>query len=248
MTDTLLESELFGHVRGAFTDAIRDRAGLFETARTGTLFLDEVGEMSPALQAKLLRALEGHEIRRVGSDTGVKATPRVIAATNRDLRAAVRAGAFREDLYYRLAAFVIVVPPLRRRVDAIPALAQAFLRRAASKLGREVPTIAPDAMRALVAYAWPGNVRELQHAIEHALILSSGSRISASDLPEDVSAPPRSGRVPEGLDLAAHERALIERALVEFGGNRRRAAEALHISTVTLWRRLKRHGLRTPQG
>ncbi len=247
MTDTLLESELFGHVRGAFTDAIRDRAGLFETARSGTLFLDEVGEMSPALQAKLLRALEGHEIRPVGSDTGVTATPRIIAATNRDLRAAVRDGAFREDLYYRLAGFVIVIPPLRKRGAAIPALAQSLLRRAAAKLGRDVPTIAPDAMRALVAYPWPGNVRELQHAIEHALILSSASRITSADLPEDVREPARAGELPETFDLAAHERALIERALAEFGGNRRQAAEALRISPVTLWRRLKRHGARAPQ-
>jgi DNA-binding NtrC family response regulator len=246
LTETLLESELFGHVRGAFTDAIRDKAGLFEVASAGTLFLDEVGEMSPGLQAKLLRALQEHEIRRVGSETSIKANPRIVAATNRDLRAAVHAGSFREDLYYRLAAFVITVPPLRERREAIPALAQEFLRRAAERFNKDVHTIAPDAMSVLLDHPWPGNVRELQHAIDRAAILATGPRITKQGLPPDLRLP--DGGAPGGsaFDLQQQERELIERALAQFGGNRRRAAEALSISTVTLWRRIKQYGVRVP--
>jgi DNA-binding NtrC family response regulator len=244
LTETLLESELFGHVRGAFTDAIRDKAGLFEVASAGTLFLDEVGEMSPALQAKLLRALQEHEIRRVGSETSVKTNPRIVAATNRDLRAAVQGGTFREDLYYRLAAFVITVPPLRRRREAIPALAEEFLRRAADRFNKDVRTIAPEAMSVLLDYAWPGNVRELQHAIDRAAILATSPRITTRDLPTDLRLQDGGAPVGPSFDLERHEREVIERALAQFGGNRRRAAEALHISTVTLWRRIKQYGVR----
>ena len=246
LTETLLESELFGHVRGAFTDAIRDKAGLFEVASSGTLFLDEVGEMSAGLQAKLLRALQEREIRRVGSETSIKANPRIVAATNRDLRSAVHAGTFRDDLFYRLAAFVIAVPPLRERREAIPALAQEFLQRAAARFSKDLQGIAPDAMRVLREYDWPGNVRELQHAIERAAILAAGPRITALELPPELRL--QDGGVPadSGFDLEEHERALIEKALAQFGGNRRRAAEALNISTVTLWRRIKQYGVRVP--
>jgi DNA-binding NtrC family response regulator len=248
LTETLLESELFGHVRGAFTDAIRDKAGLFEVASAGTLFLDEVGEMSAGLQAKLLRALQEREIRRVGSETSIKASPRIVAATNRDLRAAVHAATFREDLFYRLAAFVITVPPLRERREAIPALAQEFLQRAAARFKKELPGIAPDAMRVLLDYDWPGNVRELQHAVERAAILAAGPRITARELPPELRL--QDGGVPLGsrFDLEEHERALIEQALARFGGNRRRAAEALNISTVTLWRRIKEYGVGVAAG
>ena len=246
LTETLLESELFGHVRGAFTDAIRDKAGLFEVASAGTLFLDEVGETSPALQAKLLRALQEREIRRVGSETSIKASPRIVAATNCDLRAKVHAGAFREDLFYRLAAFVIAVPPLRERRQAVPALAQEFLRRAAVRFEKDLQGISPDAMRVLVDYDWPGNVRELQHAVERAAILASGPRIAAGDLPPELRQQEDGAAAAPGFDLAEQERALIEKALAEFGGNRRRAAEALNISAVTLWRRIKQYGVRVP--
>ena len=246
LTETLLESELFGHVRGAFTDAVRDKAGLFEVASAGTLFLDEVGEMSAGLQAKLLRALQEREIRRVGGEVSIKASPRIVAATNCDLRAAVRAGSFREDLFYRLAAFVITVPPLRERPEAIAALAQEFLQRAASRFGKDLQGIGPDAMRVLLDYHWPGNVRELQHAVERAAILAAGPRIVAGDLPPELRARDEAGDGDPGFDLDAHERALIERALAQFGGNRRRAAEALHISTVTLWRRIRQYGVRLP--
>jgi DNA-binding NtrC family response regulator len=243
LTETLLESELFGHVRGAFTGAVRDKAGLFEVAGSGTLFLDEIGEVAPTVQAKLLRALQEREIRRVGAERNIRIDARVIAATNRDLRAAVSAGTFREDLYFRLGAFVITVPPLRERREDIPALAHEFVRRAAARVKKDVKAISPDAMTALMTYHWPGNVRELEHAIERAVIVSSGSSIKVRELPPELSQKPRPQHSDDSLDLKAQERALIERALDRFRGNRKQAAEALHISTVTLWRKMKDYGL-----
>jgi DNA-binding NtrC family response regulator len=243
LTETLLESELFGHVRGAFTGAVRDKPGLFEVAGSGTLFLDEIGEVAPTVQAKLLRALQEREIRRVGAERNIRVHARVIAATNRDLRAAVRAGTFREDLYFRLGAFVITVPPLRDRREDIPALAHAFLKRAATRLKKDVTSISPDAMTTLMSYGWPGNVRELEHAIERAVIVASGSSIKVRELPPEVSQKSRSRPTDDSLDLKAQERALIERALDRYRGNRKQAAEALKISTVTLWRKMKDYGL-----
>ena len=161
LTETLLESELFGHVRGAFTGAVREKTGLFEVASNGTLFLDEIGEVAPTVQAKLLRALQEREIRRVGGERTIKINARIVAATNRDLHAAVAAGTFREDLYFRLGAFVITIPPLRERREDIPALVHAFVRRAASRVNRDVTTISSEAMTALMRYRWPGNIREL---------------------------------------------------------------------------------------
>jgi DNA-binding NtrC family response regulator len=242
LTDTLLESELFGHVRGAFTGAVRDKPGLFEVASSGTLFLDEVGEMAPALQAKLLRALQQGEIRRVGSERTLRVNPRVIAATNRDLRVEVEGGRFREDLYFRLGAFVITVPPLRERQEAIAELAQEFVRRAATRFKRDVRGIAPEAMSRLLSYDWPGNVRELEHAMERAVILAPGKRIAPQDLPPEVRSRSRR-RAGQTFDLEQQERALIQQALERFGGSRRQAAEALRISPVTLWRKIKRYKL-----
>jgi transcriptional regulator with GAF, ATPase, and Fis domain len=161
LTETLLESELFGHVRGAFTGAVRDKAGLFEVANNGTLFLDEIGEVAPTVQAKLLRAVQEREIRRVGAERTIKVNARVVAATNRDLRAAIAAGTFREDLYFRLGAFVITVPPLRDRRQDIPSLVHDFVRRAAQRVKKNVEAVSADAMTALMNYSWPGNVREL---------------------------------------------------------------------------------------
>ena len=243
LTETLLESELFGHVRGAFTGAVRDKAGLFEVAGAGTIFLDEIGEVAPTVQAKLLRALQEREIRRVGAERTVKVHARVVAATNRDLRKAVDGGAFREDLYFRLGAFIINVPPLRERREDIPPLVHRFLVRAASRMKKDVKAVAADAMSALMAYRWPGNVRELEHAIERAVILANTSSIRVRDLPPEVTQKSRSRRSEETLDLQEQERASIERALHQFRGNRRRAAEALNISTVTLWRKMKRYDL-----
>ncbi|HOC19520.1 MAG TPA: sigma 54-interacting transcriptional regulator [Vicinamibacterales bacterium] len=243
LTETLLESELFGHVRGAFTGAVRDKAGLFEVAGSGTIFLDEIGDIAPTLQAKLLRALQEREIRRVGAERAVKVRARVVAATNRDLRAAVEAGRFREDLYFRLAAFVIAVPPLRERTEDIPPLVQAFLSRAASRMKKDVKAVSAEAMSALMAYRWPGNIRELEHAVERAVILANGPAIRPRDLPPEVIDKRRPRRQDETLDIREREKAAIERALERFAGNRRKAAAALGISTVTLWRRMKQYGL-----
>ena len=243
LTETLLESELFGHVRGAFTGAVRDKAGLFEVAGSGTIFLDEIVEVAPTVQAKLLRALQEREIRRVGAERSIKVNARVVAATNRDLRAAVDAGTFREDLYFRLGAFVITVPPLRDRREDIPPLVHTFLVRAAGRMKKDVSSVSADAMSALMNYRWPGNVRELEHAVERAVILANGATIRPRDLPPEVTQKPRARAGDETLDLQAQERVSIERALERFGGNRKKAAEALNISTVTLWRRMKQYGL-----
>jgi DNA-binding NtrC family response regulator/predicted hydrocarbon binding protein len=243
LTETLLESELFGHVRGAFTGAVRDKAGLFEVAGSGTIFLDEIGEVAPTVQAKLLRALQEREVRRVGAERNIKVNARVVAATNRDLRAAVDAGTFREDLYFRLGAFIITVPPLRDRREDIPPLVHNFLIRAAGRMKKEVRSISADTMSALLNYRWPGNVRELEHAVERAVILAHGPTVRVRDLPPEVTQKSRARAGDDTLDLQAQERVSIERALERFGGNRKKAAEALNISTVTLWRRMKQYGL-----
>jgi DNA-binding NtrC family response regulator len=244
LTETLLESELFGHVRGAFTGAVRDKAGLFEVAGNGTLFLDEIGEVAPTVQAKLLRALQEREIRRVGAERTIKIDARVVAATNRDLREAVAAGTFRQDLYFRLGAFVIEVPPLRERREDIPPLVHDFVRRAATRVKKDVQTVSAEAMTALMNYRWPGNVRELEHAIERAVIVARGTSIRLRELPpEIVQKKLHLGQTDDSLDLDAQERTMIERALARFHGNRKEAAEALRISTVTLWRKMKRYGL-----
>ncbi len=243
LTETLLESELFGHVRGAFTGAVRDKAGLFEVAGSGTIFLDEIGEVAPTVQAKLLRALQEREIRRVGAERNVKINARVVAATNRDLRAAVDAGTFREDLYFRLGAFIITVPPLRERRDDIPPLVHHFFVRAASRMKKDVTAVSAEAMTALMNYSWPGNVRELEHAVERAVILANGPSIRVRELPPEVTRKTRHRAGDDTLDLQEQERVMIERALEKFNGNRRRAAEALKISTVTLWRKMKQYGV-----
>jgi transcriptional regulator with PAS, ATPase and Fis domain len=243
LTETLLESELFGHVRGAFTGAVRDKAGLFEVAGAGTIFLDEIGEIAPTVQAKLLRALQEREIRRVGAERSIRVNARVVAATNRDLRRAVEAGTFREDLYFRLGAFIITVPPLRDRREDIPPLVHNFLVRAAARMKKDVSSVSADAMTALMNYRWPGNVRELEHAVERAVILANNPNIRVRDLSPEITqkAPRRAGD--DTLDLQEQERVMIERALERFGGNRRKAAEALNISTVTLWRKMKQFGI-----
>ncbi len=243
LTETLLESELFGHVRGAFTGATRDKAGLFEVAAGGTLFLDEIGEVAPTVQAKLLRALQEREIRRVGAERTIVVHARVVAATNRDLKEAVAKGSFREDLYFRLAAFIITVPPLRERRDDIPALVHEFVRRAAARLKKDVRTVSADAMTALINYQWPGNVRELEHAVERAAILAHGTTITRRELPPEVTARTRTAPVGDPLNLRSQERELIRRALERYNGSRKRAAAALHISTVTLWRKMKEYDL-----
>ena len=195
------------------------------------------------VQAKLLRALQEREIRRVGAERTIKVNARVVAATNRDLKEAVAKGTFREDLYFRLAAFIITVPPLRDRREDIPALVHEFVRRSAARLKKDVKRVSAEAMTALIDYEWPGNVRELEHAIERAAILAHGSTIALKELPPEVSQ--RRKSVPRGgaLDLRSQERELIRRALDRFKGNRKSAAAALNISTVTLWRKMKAYDL-----
>jgi DNA-binding NtrC family response regulator len=247
--ETLLEAELFGHVRGAFTGAVGMRQGRFEQAHKGTLFLDEVGTMSTALQMKLLRALQEREFERVGDNQTVKVDVRVIGATNSDLAAMVRAGSFREDLYYRLNVIPIHLPPLRDRRDDIPLLAQHFL----DKFGGEGTTLhlSQVAMRRLMAYNWPGNVRQLENAIERAVALGAGrQQIEVTDLPPEIQALPEPMTSPivdfpdDGIDLPAYlssiERDLIQRSLERTGGNRNRAAELLRIKRTTLVEKLKR--------
>ena len=204
---------------------------------------DEIGEVAPTVQAKLLRALQEREIRRVGGERNIRINARVVAATNRDLRAAVDAGTFREDLFFRLGAFVITVPPLRDRREDIPPLVHSFLVRAASRMKKDVKAVSAEAMTALMNYRWPGNVRELAHAVERAVILANGASIRVRELPPEITQKGRHRAAGDTLDLQEQERVMIERALEKFGGNRKRAAAALSISTVTLWRKMKRYGL-----
>jgi DNA-binding NtrC family response regulator len=246
--ETLLEAELFGHVRGAFTGAVGTRQGRFEQAHKGTLFLDEVGTMSPALQMKLLRALQEREFERVGDNQTIKVDVRVIGATNSDLARLVAAGSFREDLYYRLNVISIELPPLRERRDDIPLLVKHFLAKFAAD-----PSVhaSQSAMRALMAYDWPGNVRQLENAMERAVALCAGrNEIDVVDLPPELQQAPEAARPPyvefpdEGLDLpgylAAIERDLIHRALDRTQGNRNKAADLLRIKRTTLVEKLKR--------
>ena len=245
----LLESELFGHERGAFTGAIRRKRGSFELAHHGSLFLDEVGALSPPLQAKLLRALQEGEVRPVGSEEGVRLDVRIIAATNRDLAEATRQGAFRDDLFYRLNVVPIHVPPLRERKEDIPPLAEHFIAQYRRKLQTPVRGIAPAALDLLVSYDWPGNVRELEHTIERAIILAEGELLDWESFAHLVPAPTRATRtrrpVTDARDftdlpsLEKVERDYIMEVLQATRWNRKRASEILGISTVTLWRKVQ---------
>jgi two-component system, NtrC family, response regulator AtoC len=244
--ENLLESELFGHKKGAFTDAVADRRGLFEEAHGGTLFLDEIGELPLGLQVKLLRVLEDERIRRVGEARDIQVDVRIVAATHRDLLAETKAGRFREDLFYRLNVLHIHCPPLRERRDDIPLLIDHFLARNNARLGTGVRKLDTEARRLLYEYAWPGNVRELENTIERAMVLSEGDTIAAPDLPERV----REARDPVQMQLASGELSvkktmriieeiLIRRALQKTKGNRTRAAEVLEISHRALLYKIK---------
>ncbi|WNG25941.1 AAA domain-containing protein [Cystobacter fuscus] len=242
LAETLLEAELFGHARGAFTGATHERAGLLEGAAGGTLFLDEIGEMPLGMQAKLLRALQEREIRRVGENHHRRIDVRVVAATNRPLAEEVAAGRFRKDLYYRLRVVELTVPPLRERREDILPLARVFLVDVARRMGREVPGLGPDVADQLQRHAWPGNVRELSNAMERAVALSRGPRIELEDLPEDVRtalpAPALTGAV---RTLEELEREYILAVLARNGGSRTRTSRELGIGATTLYRKLKRY-------
>lgn len=249
MPETLLESELFGHVKGAFTDARSARRGLFVQADGGTLFLDEVGELPVGLQPKLLRVLQEHTVRPVGADAEVKVDVRVVAATNRDLETAVEERRFREDLYYRLNVINIALPPLRSRGSDILLLARHFMARFATQAGRTITTLAPEAGQRLMDYAWPGNVRELQNAMERAVALARFDQVTVADLPEKVQQYRRSYVLvasddpAELVPLEEVERRYILRVLEAVGGNKSLAAQTLRLDRKTLYRKLERYGV-----
>jgi two-component system response regulator AtoC len=250
--DTLIESELFGHAKGAFTDARTAKRGLFEEADGGTLLLDEVGELPLAVQPSLLRVLQQGEVRRVGDSRSARVDVRVLAATNRDLAAQVQAGRFREDLYYRLNVVQLRLPPLRERQDEIPALAQRLLARHAERIGMPPRRLSPRALESLKTYRWPGNVRELENALERALVLSEDEEIGAESLPEalqeQVQPEPLPARLdPDDLSVKRAQRVLeadlIRRALERTQGNRTRAAELLELSPRALLYKIREYGL-----
>jgi transcriptional regulator with PAS, ATPase and Fis domain len=246
ISETLLESELFGHHRGAFTGATTDRAGLFEAANGGTLLLDEVGEVSPAMQVKLLRALQQREVRRVGENQNRAIDVRIITATNRDLPQAVEAGTFRQDLYYRLKVIELHVPALRERREDVLPLARALLHEAATRMRRPIDGLSAEAAACVVSGPWPGNVRELENAMERAVAIAQGPRIELGDLPDEVRQGPQLPvPAPGGVrHLEDIEREYILAALDANEGNQTRTAEQLHIGSATLYRKLKRYGAR----
>ncbi len=247
----LVESELFGHEKGAFTGAVAAREGKFEIADGGTLFLDEIGDMRPETQAKILRVLQEREFERVGGNRTLKVDVRILAATNQDLEAKVKAGSFREDLYYRLNVVSIVLPGLRERVEDLPLLIEHFLAAAATRLRREPRPLAPDAYRALCAHEWKGNVRELEHAIEQAVALASGSEIALADLPASVRGmpsdgaadPPGSFREAKQQAVERFERQFIHEALARHHGNISKAAEDMGMYRQHLQLKLAEYGI-----
>ena len=245
ISETLLESELFGHARGAFTGATHDRPGLFEAANTGTLLLDEVGEVSPGMQVKLLRALQEREIRRVGETKTRKVDVRILAATNRDLAQGVAGGAFRQDLYYRLKVIELRIPPLRDRRDDILPLARVLLAKAALHMNRPVTGLAPGVADLLLRHPWPGNVRELENAMERAVALARENRVELDDLPEDIhlQAAKPAGFLDAVRPLEEIEREYVIAALGLNNGNQTRTAEQLQIGSATLYRKLKSYGM-----
>jgi len=247
LSEGILESELFGHEKGSFTGAMTARKGRFEYADGGTLLLDEVGDMPPSTQVKLLRVLERNEIVRVGSNTPVHVDVRIVAATHRRLEALVKDGTFREDLYFRLKVVTLYIPPLRERKDDIPLLADYFLRDISKAYDKPITEITPDARRRLAAYDWPGNVRELRNAIEHMVVVTTDPVLDTDDLPDHiVPGEPPAPEMPQlvGMSLTDAERELIKNTLAQVGGNRVEAARVLGIGERTLYRKIKEYGLR----
>ncbi len=247
LPEGILESELFGHVRGAFTGAIRDKVGRFEMANGGTLFLDEIGDLTPTVQVKLLRVLEQREFQRVGDSRSIRVDIRLIAATNRQLRQEMEKGRFRDDLFYRLNVFPIELPPLRERAEDLPMLVNHFIEKFNHQMGRRVRGLSGEAMDALYLYQWPGNVRELENAIEHAFVHSRGVVIQSEDLPrhiiQAVSLPQAQQEKARDEAVDSFERNLILRHLQEANWRRKVAARRLGISPVTLWRKMRKYGI-----
>ena len=241
LPETLLESELFGHERGAFTGALEQRKGRFEIADRGTIFLDEIGQLSPAMQAKLLRVLQDGRFERVGSSETRRADVRIVAATNADLKEAVRGGTFREDLYYRLNVVAVQLPPLRQRTEDIPLLAEHFLRRYCERNAKHILGITREALMCLAHFSWPGNVRELENVVERAVVLARGDRITVEDLPERIvgqADAPRDVSIPVGTSMREAERRLIEATLRHTDGDKSAAAGLLGITRRTIYRKL----------
>ncbi len=242
LSEGVFESELFGHVRGAFTDAKTDRIGRFELADQGTLFLDEIAHIPPGLQAKLLRVLETGEYERVGSSKTLKSNARIVSATNADLHADIAAGRFRQDLLFRLNTVEIQLPPLRDRRDDIARLATYFLNRTATRYRRSFTGFESDAIAAMERYPWPGNVRELEHCVERAVLMANGSTVRAADLLLTGTAAPAAPNL-DDLSMDEVEQLLVKKALARFGGNVSKAAEALGLSRSAMYRRLEKFGL-----
>jgi DNA-binding NtrC family response regulator len=247
LPESLLESELFGHEKGSFTGATGRRIGKFEQANGGTVFLDEIGLMTPATQAKVLRVLQEKEFERVGSNDLIKVDTRVISATNKDLEEAVKKGEFREDLYYRISVFPIKLPPLRDRKEDIPLLAAHFLTKYASEEGKELESISPEALELLMAYHWPGNVRELENAIERAVVLANATEITAKDLPPSVRSLGEKKIYEADNTLSSWieklEEEALRQALLECEGNISQTAKKLGIGRATIYRKAKKYGL-----
>ncbi len=244
--DTLLESELFGHEKGAFTGAVRQKAGRFELAHGGTVFLDEIGEIPAQAQIKLLRVLQTQQFERLGGERTVSVNVRILAATNKDLLQEVKKGFFREDLYYRLNVIPIVLPPLRDRRNDVPLLANHFMRRFAAEQGKKIERFSQEAMRVLLDYSWPGNVRELENSVEHAVVLAKGKKIEPSDLPAALRNLSLSPEPRTGVSIFENERSLLEHVLEECDWNKKEAAKRLGIGRNTLYAKLKKHRLEKP--
>jgi PAS domain S-box-containing protein len=247
LPDTLLESELFGYVKGAFTDAKKDKLGRFALANGGTIFLDEVGDMSPSLQVKLLRVLQEKEYEPLGSTSPRKTDVRIIAATNKDLSKLVSEGKFRDALFYRLNVVKIELPPLSKRREDIPLLIEAFIQKFNAKMGKQITGLSDEALRCLLKHDYPGNIRELENIIEHAFVLSRGERIDLDCLPKELiegqeEIPPSPPLKEETLFRRA-EAEIIERTLKKYGGNRAKTAQELGIDRTTLWRKMRKYGL-----
>jgi two-component system response regulator HydG len=247
LSESILEDELFGHVRGAFTDARTERAGRFEHADKGTLFMDEIGDMPQAMQAKLLRVLENGEVVRLGSNEPIRVDVRLISATNRKLEEMVAEKHFREDLYFRIKGITIVLPPLRERREDIPLLVHFFLQNAAEKYGKTIDGIDPDAQQVLMNYSWPGNVRQLKNAVDTMVVLSTTNQLTVDSLPPDIrpAGGASAGSVANvaGMRLEQLEKEAIIKTLEMVQGNREQAAQLLGIGERTLYRKIKEYGL-----